>query len=650
MANIATDVKWGTEPTLLFNFSYGSQRVGTTQYYKIKTECEPLPVAGVHYFGYPIYIEITVNGKIAATKTLKNITPYRWDDVLTYTTGWISVENKTTGATPIVIRIYSGEGSTRDTKYSYSLPIDPAPSMVAATDANIESVSTVTFTRYNSGFTHTLSYMAEGQTSYTTIFSKQSVTSYAWTVPKALYDLIPKAKTVGVTLQCQTYNGSALVGTTTCEMTATAEYNRCAPNLTVTAYDANENTVALTGSNKRIIRYHSDVQATATATAKNGASISKTTLYCGDKTATSGAYTFKDAESNVVEATAIDSRGYTRAVSAGALTLVKYIKLTTNAEVKRTDPTADTVLVTAKGNYYNGSFGAVNNTLRLQVRYKPKTKPEFEETDGWTEMAVTISGNTYTAEATLSGLDYKLDYDIRVRASDAIYKHSGPLANAVYHNLPLFKYIPVFDWGENDFRFNVPVKLIGDLYHADGAAGLDANNSDIVGVNGLYFADEVSNIGEGIKFYRDGDNWDRVWASGGNLYFCPNEPSNTTLYKLFYAPGDTETQIENTIYSGIITGSTQYIFFFIPLSKPVIATSATLSGKVIARGVGGYVHGTNADTSGLSLTGGTGYSVTATLQNNGVWVRIKFDAKIANATNNTNVSVGPVDNVTITFA
>ena len=161
MANIATDVKWGGSPTNYFNFSYTKQRSGTTQQYKITVECEPC--YGESYFGYPIYLEISVNGSVAATKTLKQSSPSRWTSALTYTTDWISVANKTTGTTPLKIRVYSGSGSSRNTSYDYNLAIDPAGSLVAAADANIESTSSVIFTRYNSNFTHTLAYKAAGQ-------------------------------------------------------------------------------------------------------------------------------------------------------------------------------------------------------------------------------------------------------------------------------------------------------------------------------------------------------------------------------------------------------------------------------------------------------------------------------------------------------
>ena len=456
MATIATDVKWGTGPINLFNFYYDKQRSGSTQQYKITVSCEPC--TGSSYFGYPIYLEIKVNGTISATKTLKNASPSQWSSDLTYTTGWIDVANKVTGTTPLSIRIYSGSGSSRNTTYSYSLAIDPAPSTIKATDANIESVSTVTFTRQSSSFTHTLSYMPASQSSYTTIFSKKDITSYGWTVPSSLYAIIPEDKTIEVTLRCQTYSGSTLVGTDTCTMTATAAENKCSPTVRVSAVDSNANTVALTGSNKTIIKYHSDVTVTATPTAKNSATIVSTVLKCGSFIGNGTSYTFNDAESIDVAAKSTDSRGYSKTVYASGLTLIDYIKLTANTTAVRKEPTSDTVLVTTKGNYFNGNFGAVANTLRVRVRYKLSTA-SWTDDDAYTDMAVTISGNTYTATATLTGLEYTNAYSVRVRAEDEIYKYNGSISDAVYNNITANKGIPICDWGEDNYRFNVPVRI-----------------------------------------------------------------------------------------------------------------------------------------------------------------------------------------------
>lgn len=339
----------------------------------------------------------------------------------------------------------------------------PLKSLVAATDANIGSTSSIIITRYNNTYTHTLTYNFKGLTG--TIATKTADTAIPWTVPDAFYAKIPSDPDGICIITCTTYNGSNSLGSTECEMTVTAAEKLCAPSLSIDAYDANDNTFALTGDRKKIIRFHSDVKAEATATENNGAYLKSIIYYCGYNFLISlndpfnEPVTFYDADAATVSVEVKDSRGYTTTEKVEGLSLIEYIKLTTRAEAKRTSPTSDTVIVTAKGNYYNGNFGAVNNTLRLQVQYKPKSKSEYETTDTWTEMTVTLNGNTYTAEATVAGLDYKQAYDIRVRAEDKIYKYEGPLAEAVQYDISLNKGIPVFDWGENDFSFNVPISI-----------------------------------------------------------------------------------------------------------------------------------------------------------------------------------------------
>ena len=101
----------------------------------------------------------------------------------------------------------------------------------------------------------------------------------------------------------------------------------------------------------------------------------------------------------------------------------------------------------------------MTNTLRMQVKYKPKSQSAYADSDKYVDMTVTIDGNTYTATLTLSGLEYTNAYSIRIRASDAIHVYDGPLAEPIYRNTEISKGIPVFDWGEEDFQFNVPVGL-----------------------------------------------------------------------------------------------------------------------------------------------------------------------------------------------
>jgi len=94
--------------------------------------------------------------------------------------------------------------------------------------------------------------------------------------------------------------------------------------------------------------------------------------------------------------------------------------------------------------------------------------------------AWTLDGQTYTAqpeirddhsyrlEIPLSGLDYRRSYAIELTVSDA--------AMTASQSLTVHKGLPVFDWGEGDFRFHVPVELpeltIGGIPLADYIRGI----------------------------------------------------------------------------------------------------------------------------------------------------------------------------------
>lgn len=355
-------------------------------------------------------------------------------------------------------------------------------SIISATDANVESTSIISVTRYNSDFTTTVSYKAAGQSGYTAIWTKQKHSSYGWKIPSSLYSLIPNEKEIDITLQCQTYSGSTLIGTKTCTLTATTSESKCKPDVSVTAVDTNTNTVALTGSNKKIIKGFSDVKVTTTATAKNSASISSVSATCGSAKKTGTSVTFSKAESATIKATANDSRGYSNSATASGLTLIDYIIPTITETISRESPTSDKVNISVKGNWFNGTFGSVVNTLKVEVRYKPKSQSAYADSDKYVEMAVDTSDNTYTATLTLSGLEYTNAYSIRIRVRDAIHVYEGPLAEPVYRNTEISKGVPVFDWGENDFRFNVPLYSGGlnftQIYQAQsGAAGLGQGES-----------------------------------------------------------------------------------------------------------------------------------------------------------------------------
>lgn len=86
------------------------------------------------------------------------------------------------------------------------------------------------------------------------------------------------------------------------------------------------------------------------------------------------------------------------------------------------------------------------------------------------------------------------------------------------------------------------ISTTGNQYWTDGAYGLQLNNADIVGINGLWFPDAVDSAGEGINFYRSSTTWDRLYSYAGTLYYAPNVATAThpgTRYTVYHSGGAT---------------------------------------------------------------------------------------------------------------
>lgn len=224
------------------------------------------------------------------------------------------------------------------------------------------------------------------------------------------------------------------------------------PTLSATVTDSNSTTVALTGDSNKLVKYFSNATANASYSALKGASIASYSVASAGRTYNTIPATFEAVEASSFTFTAVDSRGNTTTKEI-TKTLVNYIKLTANLEA--TNPTGEgTMTVRVFGNYFNGSYGNSANTLTVQYR--------LAENGGawgaWQTIEATPSGNSYDASATIS-VNYQSAYTVQARAVDALMNVESATKKV--------KSTPVFDWGENDFKFNVDVfnklgQLIGD--------------------------------------------------------------------------------------------------------------------------------------------------------------------------------------------
>ena len=305
---------------------------------------------------------------------------------------------------------YSGSASG-----TVTLTTIPRTSSVTCADGNIGSATTINIVRASNTFTHTLTYSFGTLTG--TIATKTSQTSIGWTIPTSFYTMIPNSSVGQGTVFCETYSGDTLIGTTSCLFNAIVLEVNNKPTITATVTDINSTTTALTGDANKLVKYFSNAQVVITTSAKNSATIKMQKVTCGGQSRTTATSTIEKVESGTFNLTCADSRGFV-GTNTVTKTMVNYIKLAiTSLTIARESSTSNTVKISLKGNYFNGSFGSVANTLTLKWRYRL----QGGTWSGYTTITATKSGNTFSYSGTLgTTFDYQQAYEFEVVAQDKL--------------------------------------------------------------------------------------------------------------------------------------------------------------------------------------------------------------------------------------
>lgn len=226
--------------------------------------------------------------------------------------------------------------------------------------------------------------------------------------------------------------------------TFTKNTDEVGPALNPTVTDINTTTTNLTGNNKKFVKGFSTAQCLVNASTTSGTISSQKVIHNGT-TMIGSAPIFYNVSNNVFTFSATDSAGQTSTKSV-EVDMIDYVKPSCSYE---TTMGATSATLNARGNYWNGNFGKVQNTLSVQYRYKKGTGSY----SSWQNMNVTLQGtDAYTATITLTGLDTKATYYFDVRAADKLTTSTAGSQGGASTT-------PVFDWGANDFKFNVPVNM-----------------------------------------------------------------------------------------------------------------------------------------------------------------------------------------------
>ena len=343
---------------------------------------------------------------------------------------------------------------------TWPLTAIPRASQVRCSSGTIGSTVNITIEKAETDMTHTLTY-AFGNLSGT-IVANTALSAVAWTIPIDFYNQIPNTTSGVGTVYCTCYRGNTALGTASCQFYAYASEAVAKPVLTANAVDINPTTLALTGDENVLVRYHSIAQVSAVYEAKYGASVTGYTMRHNANTYTATPVTIENVENGVFSFAITDSRGYAAELAQNK-SVIPYVKLTCNFGESPMDADGN-MQINLWGNCFTGSFGAQNNEITVEYRYRTANSSYGE----WMPMPVTVGNNSYTAEINLTGLNYRVAHTFQARVTDK-------LETAQSTNYKV-RVIPVFDWGETDFNINGTLKInnvpIGDYIVEQGTSGV----------------------------------------------------------------------------------------------------------------------------------------------------------------------------------
>ena len=384
-------------------------------------------------------------------------------------------------------------------------------------DGYIEGSANIILNPASTSFKHRLYYSYNGKTGYFPSSTEFFADKGSLDLDKTFYDYTPKSSGTGnVTLYTYNSNGTQ-IGSKTGTITIRCDAEKCKPEISSTLIDINDETVALTGHNEKLVKGYSNVQVTYTITTLNGATLASKTLNgsaLGDSP-----YVINSVSTDTFTIVATDSRGFST-TDGKTNTMVEYIPLALNFNAFRPTPTGSEIKINFTGNYFNGTFGSVANTLALSWKYRILRTSEW--TDGGTFVAgtdYTISGNQFYSGTGSSASDISLSttlfpynqaYEIAIFFADKLVD--------TYSTKPVPKGEPVLNWEDGLVNVNGDLKInnhnILDMLYPIGRGFIDFTDTDYSNYLGLSWERELIGMTP-VGLNKNDEDFNEIGKTGG---------------------------------------------------------------------------------------------------------------------------------------
>lgn len=296
---------------------------------------------------------------------------------------------------------------------------------VSSSSVTVGNNITIYTNRASNSFGHNLQYKI-GNGSYTT-FATGVTTSYTWTVPTSIANSITTSNSAAITINCQTYNGSTYIGSSTCSFTANVpSYNVTAPTISIS-----DGKNILSGFYLQRLSTIK-VAITAPTSSQYGASISSRSIKITPPSGSASSYNSSPAESGILDrsgvwtisATVTDSRGKTSSATTQTINCTAYnMPVISDVGLIRTDDTGDpqfdgdSMNLTFKYNVTSIKDGSTEkNTCNATWQYKEADASSY----GTATTVGTVVGTatTYTGVIATGELSADIAYNVLLTLTD----------------------------------------------------------------------------------------------------------------------------------------------------------------------------------------------------------------------------------------
>lgn len=236
-----------------------------------------------------------------------------------------------------------------------------------------------------------------------------------------------------------------------------------APLIYMNVVDTNETTKALTGDNTKLVKYWSNARLDLSLVAQAGESIRSWYVETGDgqRIYDQNPIEYLNIQNSRFEVHAFDTRDL-EGIKVEQIPMVEYFRPTCNISNVSLD-SSGTLRFKISGKFFNNTFGLVNNSIVCAYSYYSKSYT-VNQSVFLDSSNITTDGDYYEIEVVAPDLDYRDTYYIRAQVGDRL--------ELVATDIYTVSALPVFDWSESDFNFNVPVTIQGkQVATVDGGTG-----------------------------------------------------------------------------------------------------------------------------------------------------------------------------------